>query len=142
MRELARKARLAESLNADTISVVKDRYFVGAYAIDLPLDETPDHVWQDNFERMWKSSRQLWERKLFVVGDKLRLITPIEDLEGKLKWVKDVISQTNMEIDEYNRQEAWKQRQLTDEMLNRNLQEEEDAAAMVRQVIRKNFTSI
>jgi KaiC/GvpD/RAD55 family RecA-like ATPase len=63
----------------------------------------PDHVWQDIFEREWKSSRHLWDRKLFIVGDKVRLITTEEDFEEKLDWIENVINQTNKAIDEYNR---------------------------------------
>jgi len=51
----------------------------------------PDHVWQYIFERKWKSSRHLWDRKLFVIGDKLRLVTTADEFEDKLDWVGQVM---------------------------------------------------
>jgi hypothetical protein len=42
------------------------------------------------------------DRKLFVVGEKLRLVTTINDIEDKLDWVRQVIERTNRDIDEYN----------------------------------------
>ena len=61
-------------IEADKIVIKKDHYFSNAYIIDRPLDSIPDHIWQDIFERQWKSSRHLWDRKLSVVGNKLRLV--------------------------------------------------------------------
>ena len=92
-----------EPLNIDKIAIMKDHYFPDAYIIDLPLDSKPDHVWQHLFEREWKSSRQLWDRKLFVMGDKLRLVTSANNVKEKLDWVKQVIGQTNRDVKEHNR---------------------------------------
>lgn len=54
--------------------------------------------------REWKSGRHLWDRKLFVVGEKLRLVTTVNDIEDKLDWVRQVIERTNRDIDEYNQE--------------------------------------
>lgn len=102
MREVARKVRLSESIDADTVAIGKDYYFANAFVVDLPLETVPDHVWQDIFEREWKSGRHLWDRRLFVVGEKLRLVTTVNDIEDKLDWVKQVIERTNRDIDECN----------------------------------------
>ena len=59
MREVARKVRLSESIDADTVAISKDQYFANAFVVDLPLEAVPDHVWQDVFEREWKSGRHL-----------------------------------------------------------------------------------
>ena len=75
---------LSESIDADTVAISKDHYFANAFVVDLPLGTVPDHVWQDIFEREWKSGRHLWDRKLFVVGEKLRLVTTVNDIEDKL----------------------------------------------------------
>ena len=92
-----------EPLNIDKIAIMKDNYFPDAYIIDLPLDSKPDHVWQHLFECEWKSSRQLWDRKLFVMGDKFRLVTSANNVKEKLDWVKQVIGQTNRDVKEHNR---------------------------------------
>lgn len=63
----------------------------------------PDHIWQDIFDREWKAGRHLWDRKLFIIGDKIRLTTTEEDFEEKLDWIERVIDGTNKAVDEYNR---------------------------------------
>ena len=55
LREVARKVRLSESIDADTVAISKDHYFANAFVVDLPLEAVPDHVRQDVFEREWKS---------------------------------------------------------------------------------------
>jgi hypothetical protein len=103
MKELVKKVKILEPVDAGTVRINRDHYFRNAFAIDLPLDSTPDHVWQDFFEREWRSSRHLWDRKIFVIGDKLRLVTSETDLEDKLDWVKQIVVQTNGRIDEYQK---------------------------------------
>lgn len=80
---MVEKANLLKPFDVDTINIRRDRYFTNAYVVDLPLDSTPDHVWRDIFERTWKSSRHLWDRKLFVMADRLRLVTPADDFGKK-----------------------------------------------------------
>ena len=84
LREVAKKVGLSESIDADTVAISKDHYFANAFVVDLPLEAVPDHVWQDVFERQWKSGRHLWDRKLFVVGEKLRLVTTVTTLRTSL----------------------------------------------------------
>lgn len=103
VRELCRKTKLLEPIDTEKIRIVRDHYFKGAYVIDLPLDRVPDHAWQDIFDREWRSSRRMWDRKLFIVGDKLRLITTANELDEKIGWIKQIIEQTNKEVEEYNR---------------------------------------
>lgn len=135
------KAKLLEPINVDSVMISKDRYFADAYVIDLPLDSVPNHVWQDIFEREWKSSRILWDRKLFVVGDNLRLITSKSDIEDKLDWVKQVISKTNNSIDEYNRQEEVRTR-LEGEMRSSSAEEEKRSVEIIRNSMRRIFGSL
>jgi hypothetical protein len=135
MKELVKKVKFQESINAGKIHVTRDHYFANAYVIDIPLDSTPDHAWQDIFEREWKSSRRLWERKLFIMGDKLRLITTPNELEEKLTWIKQLIDQTNREIDEYNKM-APAEKQLKKQMA---VPEEKVIVETVRDVLRKKL---
>ena len=102
MKEKAKKVELLKPLDVDKIIIKRDRYFSSAYLIDLPLDSMPDHVWQDIFERTWKSSRHLWDRKLFVIGDKLGLVTTANEIEDKLDWIEQVIKEPNKGSDEHN----------------------------------------
>ncbi len=98
-----KKVNLTEAIKIDNITIRKDHYFPNAYVIDLPLNSEPDHVWQDIFEREWSTSRHLWDRKIFIIGDTLRLVTTAEDMEEKISWVKEVIASTNKKVEDYNR---------------------------------------
>lgn len=103
MREVAKKVHLLQPLDINRVNVQRDHYFRNAFVIDLPLDSSPEHVWLYVFQREWKTSRHLWDRKLFVMGDNLRLVTTEHELEEKLDWVEQVIERTNEDIDEYNK---------------------------------------
>lgn len=135
MKELVKKVKFYEPVDSSKIHVTRDHYFANAYIIDLPLDSTPDRAWQDVFEREWKSSRRLWERKLFIMGDKLRLITTPNELEEKLTWIKQLMDQTNKEIDEYNKV-APVDKQLKK---HRSIAEEKVVIETVRDVLRKKL---
>lgn len=141
MKELAKKVKLQDFVDVNNIAISKDHYFSNAYVVDLPLQAVPDHAWQDIFDREWKSTRHLWDRKLFVIGDKLRLVTTLEDIEAKFEWVKQVIEQTNKAIDEYNREAEAREAQLEDEKRTRVPEEEEAGIDSIRDTLRKRFTT-
>jgi len=138
MRETVKKVKLLEPVDVDKITIKRDLYFRRAYIIDLPLDSMPDHVWQDIFEQEWKSSRHLWDRKLFVLGDKLRLVTTANEIEEKLDWIKQVIEQTNKGIEEYNR-EAEARRAQIGEQVKRQMLEEEAKVEGIRNGLRRRY---
>ena len=138
MKETVKQVKLLEPVDVDNITIKGDYYFRRAYIIDLPLDSTPDHVWQEIFEREWKSSRHLWDRKLFTMGDKLRLITTANEIEEKLDWVKQVLEQTNKGIEEYNRETEAREAQ-TDEQLRRQMLEKEAKVEEIRNVLRRRY---
>jgi len=138
VKETAKKVNLLKPVDADKIAIKRDHYFSDAYSIDFPLDFTPDHVWQDIFEREWKSSRHLWDRKLFVIGDRLRLITMMDEMESKLDWVKQIIDQTNKEIEDYNR-EAEARTAVLEEQAKKQTLEDEAKIEKLRGIIRNRF---
>jgi hypothetical protein len=136
VREIAKKVGLKRDINAATIPIRRDDYFPNAYIIDLTLDSLPDHAWQDILDREWKASLRLWDRKLFVVGDKLRLVTTIDDIESKLNWVKEIIGETNRGIDEYNKEmEALKAQ--AEEEKDRRRSEESVSIDAIRDSLRR-----
>lgn len=142
MKEVARKVRLLASPNVDSISINRDRYFHNAYTIDLPLDSMPDHIWQDIFEKEWKSSRHLWDRKLFIVGDKLRLVTTVDDLEDKLDWISQIIERTNKDVEEYNQETEARETQVEDDARRRTAEEGRVSVDTIRDTIRKRLGTI
>jgi hypothetical protein len=142
VKEVARKVRLLASPNVDSISINRDRYFHSAYTIDLPLDSMPDHIWQDIFEKEWKSSRHLWERKLFIVGDKLRLVTTVDDLEDKFDWISQIIERTNKDVEEYNQETEARETQVEDDARRRTAEEGRVSVDTIRDTIRKRLGTI
>jgi hypothetical protein len=138
LKEVAKKVYLRQHIDADTVPVERDHYFRNAYVIDLPLNSVPDHTWQDILDREWKSSLHLWDRKLFVVGDHLRLVTTIEDIGSKLDWVNQVIEKTNKGIDEHNKATEAEEA-LTDEESHRRAGEERMNIDVIRDSLRKRF---
>jgi len=137
MKEIVKKVTLLKPFDVDKIAIDRDHYFPSAYVVDLPLNFTPDHVWQDIFEQKWRSSRHLWDRKLFVIGDKLRLVTTEDEFGEKLDWIERVISETNKAIDEYNRAA-----QVAEETPKQQLWEERARVERLRETLRRRFTQV
>jgi hypothetical protein len=140
VKEKIKEVKLLKPFDVDKITIKRDDYFPNAYIIDLPLDSMPDHVWQDIFERTWKSSRHLWDRKLYVLGDKLRLVTSIEEFEDKLNWIEQVVKGTNKAIGEYNivAQEG-EEAKAKEEMEKQPSWEEKATVERIRDALRKRF---
>ena len=84
MERSSKKVNLIESVEVDKIPIRKDIFSRNAYVVELPLDSQPDYVWQVIFEREWKMSLDLWERKVVIVGTKLLLITTPNEIEEKI----------------------------------------------------------
>lgn len=136
MKETAKKVRLKRDVNVATIPIRRDDFFPNAYIIDLSLDCVPDHVWQDILDREWKASLRLWDRKLFVVGDKLRLVTTIDDIENKLDWVKQIIEETNRGVDEHNEEIKAIEAQAEEEQ-GKHVSEERMSIEAIRDSLRR-----
>ena len=141
MAEIARKVNLLKPFEVDKINITQDAYFVNAFLVDLPLDATPDHVWQDVFDQKWKASRHLWDRKLFVIGNKLRLVTPSDEFENKLTWVEKIIEETNRTIDQYlvGLQQD-EERRIKEEVHKQTAWEEKARIEMIKDILRRKST--
>jgi hypothetical protein len=141
VKEKVKEVKLLKPFDVDKITIKRDSYFPNAYILDLPLDSMPDHVWQDIFEQTWKSSRHLWDRKLFVLSDKLRLVTSVDEFEDKLNWIEQVVKDTNKAIGEYNRlvQEE-EEVKAKEEIEKQTLLDEKASVEMMRDNLRRRFT--
>ena len=138
MKEIAKKIKLLKPFDVDKITIRIDRYFPNAYIVDLPLDSMPDHVWQYIFEQKWKSSRHLWDRKLFVMGDKLRLVTTANEFGDKLDWIEQVIRETNKGIDEHNLAvQKEKELRIKEELEKQKLWDEKASIERMKEALRK-----
>jgi hypothetical protein len=99
---MAKNVRIMTPFDTSKISVSQNPRFPEAYIVDLPLDSVPDQEWREAFDLKWKSSRDLWDRKLLVIQDKVRLITTADEFMEKLDWVERTIRDTNIAIkDQY-----------------------------------------
>ena len=87
----------------DSIPIRKDSFFTNAFIVELPLDSQPGYVWQTLFEQEWRTSLQLWERKVVVVGDKLHLLTASNEISEKIDWLRKIIDATNVRLDKLER---------------------------------------
>ena len=142
---MIKKVAFSEPIRIDQVEIKKDQYFSNAYIIDLPLDSVPDHVWQDIFEQKWKSSKHLWDRKLFVVGNKLRLITSPNSMEEKLDWVKEIVKETNLGIEEFNREVEGRSVEISrikERLTIQILEEEKRIVEMIRDLVRQRFRTL
>ena len=71
--------------------------------VELPLDSTPEKNWRDTFEQKWRSSRDLWDRKIYLINDKIKLLSTVDHFDEKLDWMERIIDDTNKAVEEYNR---------------------------------------
>lgn len=99
-RSMAKSVHIMAPFDISRICISQNPAFREAYIVDLPLDSVPDEEWKDAFELKWKSSRDLWDRKLSLVSDKVRLVTSADQFVEKLEWVERTIDDTNKAIKE------------------------------------------
>jgi len=115
MRRLGKKVNLMKSIDVDKIRIGRDIFLTNAFTIELPLDSQPDYVWLTFFEQEWKSSLNLWERKVTIIGDKLLLITTPTEIEEKIDWLQRVIQATNLQVDRFNQTQKIEKEEKTKE---------------------------
>jgi hypothetical protein len=139
VKDKIKEVRLLKPFDVDKITIERDSYFPNAYIVDLPLDSMPEHVWQDIFERTWKSSRHLWDRKLYVLGEKLRLVTSVDEFGDKLNWIEEVIRHTNESIDEQNRLAQEEEKARIREEIEKQTNEDKASVEVIKDNLRKRF---
>lgn len=104
MTEYSEKVNIKEPIDPDKLKIEKADSFPSAYVFELPLDSTPDSVWESIFENQWKRSFYNLKRTVTVEGDKLKVITAPDEIEGKIKWVRRLVDSTNSQVEQYNEQ--------------------------------------
>lgn len=103
MAEFAKKINIKHPINLDHVDIRNDPFRPGAYVISLPLDGHPSYAWQTLFDLELWSSLDFWDRKVLAVGDQLKLVTTLNNLQEKLNWLERIVLATNRRVDEHNR---------------------------------------
>jgi hypothetical protein len=122
------------------ICVSQNPTFPDAYIVDLPLDSVPDQEWRDAFDLKWKSSRDLWDRKLLLINDKVRLVTTADGFVEKLEWVEKTIGETNDAIKEQFRMIEKEKERIREATTKQALQTDIHGAEMIVETLRRRFS--
>jgi hypothetical protein len=122
------------------ICVSQNPTFPDAYIVDLPLDSVPDQEWRDAFELKWKSSRDLWDRKLLLINDKVRLVSTADGFVEKLEWVEKTIDETNGAINEQIRLIEKEKEMIRDATTRQTLQTGILGTEMIVETLRRRFS--
>jgi hypothetical protein len=122
------------------ICVSQNPTFPDAYIVDLPLDSVPDQEWRNAFELKWKSSRDLWDRKLLLINDKVRLVSTADGFVEKLEWVEKTIDETNGAINEQIRLIEKEKEMIRDATTRQTLQTGILGTEMIVETLRRRFS--
>jgi len=101
MLNFSKKVNL-KPVDPDKLKIEKSDEFPEAYAFELELDFTPDDIWEEIFEQERKTSFYPLKSKVTVIGNRLRVVTASNEIEGKIGWVKGLVESTNQRVDAYN----------------------------------------
>jgi hypothetical protein len=131
--------KFLKPFDANKININEHPNFSGVYVIELPLDSAPDENWREAFEQKWRSSRDLWDRKICLIENKIRLLSTADYFEEKLDWIERVVDDTNNMVKEYNRAIKKESELIRDETAKQLLQMETNKASIL-DAIRKRLS--
>jgi hypothetical protein len=107
----------------DLDRVEKDDSFPKAYAFYIALSETPEPIWVELFMSRYESTFTSLKREMTIQGSHVRVVTAPEEEENHVRFLRQVVDETNKDVDEYNRKLARQEEQ------ERKLKAMEDAEA-------------
>jgi hypothetical protein len=122
------------------ICVSQNPTFPDAYIVDLPLDSIPNQEWRDAFDLKWKSSRDLWDRKLLLIDDRVRLVTAADGFVEKLEWVEKTIDETNDAIKDQCRIIGKEKEMIREATAKQALQTDMRGSEMIVETLRRRFS--
>ncbi|MGD0160579.1 MAG: hypothetical protein ABSB89_09830 [Candidatus Bathyarchaeia archaeon] len=137
---MAKDVRIMTPFDTSKISVSQNPRFPEAYIVDLPLDSVPDREWREAFDLKWKSSRDLWDRKLLLIQDKVRLITTADEFMEKLDWVERTIRDTNIAIKDQYRIIDKEKEMIQEATTKQVLQTDMHGSEAILDTLRKRFS--
>lgn len=138
---MAKSIRIVTPFDTSKISVSQNPKFPDAYIVDLPLDSVPDQEWRDAFDLKWKSSRDLWDRKLLLIQDKVRLVTTADGFVEKLEWVEKTINETNDAIKDQYRIIGKEKEMIQEATARHALQTDVRGSEMIAEMLKRRFNS-
>jgi len=136
---MAKSVRIVTPFDTSKISVSQNPTFPDAYIVDLPLDSVPDQEWRDAFDLKWKSSRDLWDRKLWLIDDRVRLVTTADGFVEKLEWVEKTIDETNSAIKEQSKIIEKEKEMIREATAKQALQTDMRGSEMIVETLRRRF---
>ena len=83
------------------------------------------------------ASLDFWERKVFIVGKELKLVTTPNNIEEKLDWTEKIVAAANRRVEEYN--EDMKKKRKAEEIASET--EKIIRTALSRWLVKKVITS-
>lgn len=137
---MIKSIKFLKPFDANKISINQHPHFSDVYIVELPLDSTPDENWRDTFEQKWKSSRDLWDRKIYLINDKIKLLSTVDYFDEKLDWMENIIDDTNKTVKEYNRMVEKESELIKGETAKQLLQIESNKASVIRDAILRKFS--
>lgn len=119
------KSKPVEIIGVDTDTLEKDEEFSDAYAFYIKLSDKPDRLWE-SYLAAWDKALHTMQRKVSVVGDKLRLVFVYGDnIENYTKFARGIVENTNKRVKDHNRKvELEEKRELSEQEKSRRKEEE------------------
>jgi hypothetical protein len=137
---LIKTIKILKPFDASKISINKLAHFSDVYVVELPLDSTPDENWRSAFEQKWRSSRDLWDRKIYLIRDRIKLLSSVDCFDEKLDWMENIIDDTNKTVEEYDRMLEKENKLIKGETAKQLLQIESNKATVIRDALLRRFS--
>jgi len=105
-----------EIVSVEAEALEKDESFPEAYAFYIKLSGEPDTVWRSYLAK-WNNTLNIMQRKIDVVGDRLRLVfvhgdkiqNHVEYAARLIKWANEMVIEYNKKMDVIEKMELAKQ---------------------------------
>lgn len=97
------KSQPVEIIGVDADTLEKDETSPETYVFYIKLSDEPDNVWR-NYLAKWNDALDAMQRKIEVVGDRLRLVFIYGDnIENYAKYAAQLVKMVNKSVMEYNK---------------------------------------
>jgi hypothetical protein len=95
----------------DTDRVEKDNSFPKAYAFYVALSQAPEPIWVELFMSRYESVFTNMKRGMTIQGGHIRVVTAPGEEEEHVRFLRQVVEETNKDVDEHNRKSARQEEQ-------------------------------